>query len=657
MKVLLIHNKDITMEYLENILESKCIRSEVIVALPDAFTLEVMRNIHFDIVIGSIHGYCVGMMEDFLAKVKLMENENDIYTYMGVDKETLGTLDQEFLDVVDDFISIPIDPEEFGYRLAKAAKRVMKRKDAEAFTGQNEIVTQSTMPDMSSPEMKLLDNNIQEVSIKDILQNEDIEPEDMDADSQFLDDANFSSMEAESDDAELEVVSRVPDVAVTPDEHETDQFIADILKIEFQAEPDVEDFGTGIEEIGIEAIEVEIEAEEVEAEAVEVETEEVEVEAEGIEPELEEAKAYEKETEAVVILEPTYDELLKARELRREKEKAELERQERIKWEKIGEAAKVISKESIPVEGSKTTYGEQVVGASIIVGTGSFSTFESEDVTSSANGEDTDEAVNDDEPSYEELLKAREIRMEMEKAEKERQERIKWESIEENAQMASQEEVSVVDKGLSYHEQVVRAAVSGMPESLAESGLEAAVLPTDRVDAEEIPCEPSYEDLVLERESRMQKEQEEARRQSMAKKFSGFNLADEDAEEEGTSESAMPPTIHPEEHRASSKAETIQEEIDLLKHLRKDYNVKTSKVNSAKFKKEKKNIAAKRQKKASKSTGLVAKVTRVFVFLLIVAITTLAIFVIKEKIEGRDPVVAGYRLVSFANDVWIRYFR
>lgn len=676
MKVLLIHNKDITMEYLENILESKCIRGEVIVALPDAFTLEVMRNIHFDMVIGSIHGPSVGMMEDFLAKVKVCENENEIYTYMAVDKETLGTLDQDFLDVVDDFISTPIDKEEFGYRLAKAAKRLTKRNGAETLADQRDSASVSGMPDVSSPEMKLLDSNLQEVSIKDILQSEVIEPENMDSDSLFLSDANFSAMEAESDDVEPEAATRESGPVLVLFESEAEQLKTGVLMIEVQSEPEIEEAETGteetetedeeteteteIEEVEVDTKEVEVETEELE---VDVETEEVETEAEEIETEIEEieieaktieAEEDEKEAEVEIIPEPSYDELLKARELRREKEKAESERQERIKWEKIEDAARVISKESIPVVGTATTYGEQVVGASIIVGASSFSAYDSEEEVVSPRGEDAD---IDDEPSYEELLKAREIRMELEKEESERQETLKWERIEETVEADLQEAVLAGQGEPSYHEQVVRAAISGMPDTVSESYAEPEVLQTERVKREEIPCEPSYEELVREKELRMQKEQEEARRQSMAKKFSGFNQMNE---EYGDVE-ASDPVVHLEnlqvEQRLNSKAETIKDEIDLLKHLRKDYNVKTSKVNSAKFKKEKKSIAAKRQKKESKSNGLVAKVTKVFVFLLLVLITTIAILFIKEKLSGGIPVAAGSSIVSVLSDLWIRLWR
>lgn len=633
MKVLLIHNKDITMEYLENILEGKCIRGEVIVALPDAFTLEVMRNIHFDMVIGSIHGSTIGIMEDFLAKVKEIENENDIYTYMGVDKETLGTLDQDLLDVVDDFISIPIDREEFGYRLGKAAKRLMKRKGEESLPGVLEPVVESGIPDVSSPEMKLLDRNFQEVSIKEILQSEVVEPENMEADSLFLSDANFSSMEAESEDVGPEVVIGEPGVAVQPAEPEADRFIADILMVEFQGNAAREADESGVE------------------------TEEAESGTEEIETEVEDVEALGREMKSGIIPEPSYDELLKAREIRKEKEKAESERLERIKWEKSEEAARAIAKESIPVAGNKATYGEQAVGASIIVGAGSFSPFESKDEVAFTRDEASMNEAPEDGPSYEELLKAREIRMEQEKAEKERQERLKWERIEETQETASHEAAPEGDNGTAYHEQVVRSAISGMPESETESHPDPVAVKADASGREEIPCEPSYEDLVRESELRMQKEQEESRRQSMAKKFSGFNLVDSEDEEEGASEPALHSVAAPEEHRLNSKAGTIQEEIDLLKHLRKDYNVKTSKVNTAKFKKEKKNIAAKRQKKESKSNGLVAKVTKIFVFLLLVVLTTIAVYFIREKLEGRDPVVAGYRLASLASDVWMRYFK
>ncbi|HSP48246.1 MAG TPA: hypothetical protein VLN47_09255 [Clostridiaceae bacterium] len=601
MKVLLIHNKDITMEYLEDILGSKCIQGEVIVALPDAFTLEVMRNIHFDMVIGSVQKTSIGVTEAFLGKVKGMEIGDDIYTYMAIEKETLSMLNQDFLDVVDDFISLPLDREEFGYRLAKAAKKLMKQNGVVSQTVQDGNSPVHMASDVSSPDVKILDNNLPDVSIKDILESELVERELLDPKSLFAADEDFSFIEAEIEDSEVSLESAEPVFELPVSE--AVQYIDAVLEIEVHPEGSLNEiqmdaglqFETGIEvdaameeesdvvpeveEVALEVEEVETEAEELEE--VEIEAEEVEIEAEEVETETVEVEMEAHELEVEIIVEPSYDELLKARELRRQKEKAEYERQEKLKWERIEEAARRVAVESTTQEAVVSAYGEQAVGTVITMG-----------------------AVSHDYPP-------------------------------------------VVEDVPSYHDQVVRAATAGIVESTSGFMQEAeASVPLTEIQMEEIPCEPSYEDLVRERELRLQKEQEEARRQSMAKKFSGFNLESEGEEETVLDVPAATIAVMAEEHRTSSKAETIQEEIDLLKHLRKDYNVKTTKINTAKFKKEKKHNAEKRQKKENKSNGILLKVSRVFLFLLLVAITTVVVFYFTGRFEGGVPIVINLDSLS-----------
>jgi len=174
MKVLLIRNNEISIEFIEEHLARNGTFGEVIVAMPEELALEIAGGINFDLVVCGVEGYLKEVIEDFLFKVKQISKGS--YSIAVLRRETLKEMGPIFFNNIDDFITSPVDSDEFALRLMKAISNAKNHHSSDTLVSEF-----GRVHDVSSPSSKLFDDDLQDVSIREVVDEEEVresEPED-----------------------------------------------------------------------------------------------------------------------------------------------------------------------------------------------------------------------------------------------------------------------------------------------------------------------------------------------------------------------------------------------------------------------------------------------------------------------------------------------
>jgi len=191
---------------------------------------------------------------------------------------------------------------------------------------------------------------------------------------------------------------------------------------------------------------------------------------------------------------------------------------------------------------------------------------------------------------------------------------------------------------------------AGSPEAEAEEAVTIEPEPlNDELSYDE---NPGQGELMLERESEVRFEDVESIGYSMQDpdfiSAGEVDMKQADQVSEADASIAEQPRDSKPEVR-SVKEEKLQEEIDLLKHLRKDYGAKTSKVERFGLKKEKKRkkAEAEKEKSASKSgRGIFTIIARVMALMLVLIAGATVYFYAASNIGDGVPAIAGYKLTA-----------
>lgn len=528
MKVLLIRNNEISIEFIEEHLARNGASGEVIVAMPENLALEITGSIDFDLVVCGVEGYLKNVIEDFLFNVKQISRGS--YSIAVLRRESLKEMGPVFFSSIDDFITCPVDSDEFALRLMKAITKAKGRRTFETGAIASEF---GRIHDVSAPSSKLFDDDIPDVSIRDVVDEEE------------------------------------------------EQVSASML---------------------------------------------VDTYCQGSEDELPEAD----ETEYISYGEMSYEELLRQREL-------ELAR-----------------------EAELTAIKENIVQASFV------------DDTEALTEETSVQAPFDDDLSNGELLGQRELMLEREAAV-----RVLAEETEEIAP-ASETELHLDE--LSYDELLNQRELMLESEAAGSVAADPETAPDDV--SEYISDEMSYDELLrqrelmLEREASVRIEENDVSSEMEYEKavdeadsyelpgqltqtteaLSGPDLTSADEIEvpaafmEDIAEVSAAEEVKDSKPEVRSvKEEKLQEEIDLLKHLRKDYGAKTSKVEKIGLKKEKKQKkadAGKEKPAPGNRRGIFTLITRVMASILVLLAGATTYFYAASNFGDGIPIIAGYKLTA-----------
>ncbi len=169
MKVLLIRNNEISIEFIEEHLARNGADGEVIVAMPEDLAIKIAGSIDFDLVVCGVEGYLKDVVEDFLFRVKQICKGS--YSIAVLRRETLKEMGPVFFSNIDDFITSPVDSDEFALRLMKAISCAKNRHSTETGTVTSDI---GRIHDVSSPSSKLFDDYLPDVSIREVVDEEDV---------------------------------------------------------------------------------------------------------------------------------------------------------------------------------------------------------------------------------------------------------------------------------------------------------------------------------------------------------------------------------------------------------------------------------------------------------------------------------------------------
>ncbi|ETA79688.1 signal peptidase I [Youngiibacter fragilis] len=522
MKVLLIRNNEISIEFIEEHLARNGTEGEVLVAMPEELALEIAEGIDFDLVVCGVEGYLKKVIEDFLFKVKQISKGS--YSIAVLRRETLKEMGPVFFNNIDDFITSPVDSDEFALRLMKAISNAKNHHPADT-----PVFGIGRLHDVSSPSSKLFDDDLQDVSIREVVNEEGVSA------------------------TEVEDTSRQEEIDYPTSEQDTGHMTFDELSYD--------------ELLRRRELMLEREAE-----------------SRALEEELMTTDGSpEAEAEEAVTIEPeplndelSYDELLRRRELMLERE-AE---------------SRALEEELMTTAGSPEAEAEEAV------------TIEPEPLN--------------DELSYDELLRRRELMLEREA------------------------------ESRALEEELMTTA--GSPEAEAEEAVTIEPEPlNDELSYDE---NPGQGELMLERESEVRFEDVESIGYSMQDpdfiSAGEVDMKQADQVSEADASIAEQPRDSKPEVR-SVKEEKLQEEIDLLKHLRKDYGAKTSKVERFGLKKEKKRkkAEAEKEKSASKSgRGIFTIIARVMALMLVLIAGATVYFYAASNIGDGVPAIAGYKLTA-----------
>jgi signal peptidase I len=549
MKVLLIRNNEISIEFIEEHLARNGADGEVIVAMPEDLALEIAGSIDFDLVVCGVEGYLKEVVEDFLYKVKQISEGS--YSIAVLRRETLKEMGPVFFSNIDDFITSPVDSDEFALRLMKAISSAKNRYSNETGTVASEF---GRIHDVSSPSSKLFDDDLPDVSIREVVDEEDV------SSSEYEDPCRQESTDAQTAEEDTRYISY--------DEMSYDELLRQrelILEREAESKALEEELITNTASDEPEAMEAEV-----------------------IEPEL-------------ILDELSYDELLRQRELILERE-AE---------------SKALEEELI--KNSDSAEPEAI------------------------KAEVTEPEMMLDELSYDELLRQRELILEREAESKALEEELikNSDSAEPEAIKTEVTEPEMMLDELSYDELLIQR------EQMFEREAEV------RFEGEVMKLVPIIEPTKTETDSL---EMQELQIPSVEASIPDSGLISVDNFEEMSviqeviiEEPKAEPAKESKPEARSVKEEKLQEEIDLLKHLRKDYGAKTSKVEKIGFKKEKKQkkAEAEKEKAASKSgRGIFTLIARVMAFLLVLLAATTAYFYAASNIGDGVPAIAGYKLTA-----------
>ena len=558
MKVLLIRNNEISIEFIEEHLARNGTFGEVIVAMPEELALEIAGGINFDLVVCGVEGYLKEVIEDFLFKVKQISKGS--YSIAVLRRETLKEMGPIFFNNIDDFITSPVDSDEFALRLMKAISNAKNHHSSDTLVSEF-----GRVHDVSSPSSKLFDDDLQDVSIREVVDEEEVresEPEDPCRQD------NTDGLTSEEDEG-----------YATFDELSYDELLRRReLMLEMEAETRALD-----EEPVSSAGSPEPEA-----------TLEVTIEPEFLYDEL------------------SYDELLRRRELMLERE-AE---------------TRALDEELVSSAGSPEPEATLEV------------TIEPE--------------ILYDELSYDELLRRRELMLEREAETRALDEELvsSTGSPEPEATLEVTMETEILNDELSYDELLRRRELMLEREAETRALDEEVISNTGYSEPEAMAAEiegPELldEELPGQRELMLEDEAEVPMETSMPD--SGLISAGEIEINQVIQESKaeLPRESKPEVR--SVKEEKLQEEIDLLKHLRKDYGAKTSKVEKLGLKKEKKQkkAEAEKEKATSKSgRGIFTLIARVMAFMLVILAGATTYFYAVSNIGDGIPAIAGYKLTA-----------
>ncbi|MBP1920556.1 signal peptidase I [Youngiibacter multivorans] len=548
MKVLLIRNNEISIEFIEEHLARNGADGEVIVAMPEDLALEIAGSIDFDLVVCGVEGYLKDVVEDFLYKVKQISKGS--YSIAVLRRETLKEMGPVFFNNIDDFITSPVDSDEFALRLMKAISSAKNRYSNETGSVASEF---GRIHDVSSPSSKLFDDDLPDVSIREVVDEEDV------SSSEYEDPCRQESTDAQTAEEDTNNISY--------DEMSYDELLRQReLMLEREAE------SKALEEDLIKN-------------------------SDSTEPEAMAAEAVELES---IHDDLSYDELLRQRELMLERE-AE----------------------------SKALEEDHIINS------------DSEE-TEAMEAEVTEPEMIHDEMSYDELLRQREQMLEREAESKALEEEFITNTVSEDTE-AMEAEVTgpeMILDGLSYDELLrQREQMLEREKEVSLEDKEMELVPifeltkteTDSVDMQElnIPSEEASIPVDL---------------------ISVDNIEDMSViQEVKIEEPKAEPAKESKPEVRSVKEEKLQEEIDLLKHLRKDYGAKTSKVEKIGLKKEKKQkkAVAEKEKTASKSgRGIFTLIARVMAFMLVLIAGTTAYFYAASNIGDGVPAIAGYKLTA-----------
>lgn len=124
MRILMVNNQIFSFEDMGGFLKENKIEGSVVCCVPGALALDIAAKCDVDMSILYVNKNNIHEVAEFLKDIK--EANPELYNMAMVQPENFGSLGEDLENLIDDYIAVPIDPNELSLRLRKV-KRLGER--------------------------------------------------------------------------------------------------------------------------------------------------------------------------------------------------------------------------------------------------------------------------------------------------------------------------------------------------------------------------------------------------------------------------------------------------------------------------------------------------------------------------------------------------
>jgi signal peptidase len=141
MKILLIGNQVIPEYQMSGILQESSVQAQILACTQKEMAEEIVKKMDIDLV----YAYA-DFSNDLPALIKLLRQLKDVkpnlYCMLMIYHQDFGEVDEDLQEVIDDFITVPLEASEFAVRLRKAKQRIT----SSAKIREQNNITAATLP-------------------------------------------------------------------------------------------------------------------------------------------------------------------------------------------------------------------------------------------------------------------------------------------------------------------------------------------------------------------------------------------------------------------------------------------------------------------------------------------------------------------------------
>lgn len=132
MNILLVNTNQISIRFVEDLLAKNNIHGEIAMVRAGKFALDLVQGMHVDLLVCEIESETKEKTKHFLSESRKMTP--DAYYFILMDGESLEYMEEDFLNSLDDFITIPFEDRALKLRLNRGILACIEKKKKAGIT-------------------------------------------------------------------------------------------------------------------------------------------------------------------------------------------------------------------------------------------------------------------------------------------------------------------------------------------------------------------------------------------------------------------------------------------------------------------------------------------------------------------------------------------